>query len=66
MWKYRTCSPWRDLPDELGSFRTAHKQLIRWAVDGTREEILAAPIDQCSGADSPSRAPTGSGAEALA
>ncbi|WP_221761336.1 transposase [Kibdelosporangium aridum] len=30
-WKYRTCSPWRDLPDELGSFRTAHKRLIRWA-----------------------------------
>ncbi|WP_436841465.1 transposase [Streptomyces parvulus] len=19
-WKYHTCSPWRDLPDELGSF----------------------------------------------
>ncbi|MEU0030643.1 transposase [Streptomyces sp. NPDC006335] len=25
-WKYRTCSPWRDLPDELGSFQTAHKR----------------------------------------
>jgi uncharacterized protein len=32
-WKYRTCSPWRDLPDELGSFQIAHKRLIRWAVD---------------------------------
>jgi transposase len=41
-WKYRTSSPWRDLPDELGSFRTAHKRLIRWAVDGTWEKILAA------------------------
>ncbi|MFF5160772.1 IS5 family transposase [Streptomyces sp. NPDC000348] len=39
-WKYRTNSPWRDLPDELGSFRTAHKRLIRWAVDGTWEMIL--------------------------
>ncbi|WP_442803776.1 transposase [Streptomyces pseudogriseolus] len=29
-WKYRTGSPWRDLPDELGSFQTAHKRLIRW------------------------------------
>lgn len=34
-WKYRTNSPWRDLPNELGSFQTAHKRLIRWAVDGT-------------------------------
>ncbi|MET9591633.1 IS5 family transposase [Streptomyces sp. NPDC006516] len=41
-WKYRTCSPWRDLPSELGSFQTAHKRLIRWAVDGTWERIFAA------------------------
>jgi transposase len=25
-WKYRTSSPWRDLPDELGSFQTTHKR----------------------------------------
>ncbi|WP_307076704.1 IS5 family transposase [Streptomyces canus] len=43
-WKYRTCSPWRDLPDELGSFQTAHKRLIRWAVDGTWERILGAVL----------------------
>ncbi|MEU5216786.1 IS5 family transposase [Streptomyces sp. NPDC020807] len=40
-WKYRTGAPWRDLPVELGSFRTAHKRLLRWAVDGTWERILA-------------------------
>ena len=43
-WKYRTSSPWRDLPDELGSFKTAHKRLIRWVVDGTWERILAAVL----------------------
>ncbi|WP_328550905.1 MULTISPECIES: IS5 family transposase [unclassified Streptomyces] len=43
-WKYRTNSPWRDLPDELGSFQTAHKRLIRWAVDRTWEMILAAVL----------------------
>ncbi|MFE0256191.1 IS5 family transposase [Streptomyces sp. NPDC059010] len=43
-WKYRTSSPWRDLPDELGSFQTAHKRLIRWAIDGTWEMILAAVL----------------------
>lgn len=43
-WKYRTNSPWRDLPDELGSFQTAHKRLIRWVVDGTWEVLLAAVL----------------------
>jgi transposase len=41
-WKYRTCSPWRDLPGELGPFQTAHQRLIRWAMDGTWQRILAA------------------------
>lgn len=41
-WKYRTSSSWRDLPDELGPFRTSHKCLIRWAVDAAWERILAA------------------------
>lgn len=50
-WKYRTCSPWRDLPDVLGSFQTAHKRLIRWAVDGTWERILAAVLTAAEGAD---------------
>ncbi|MFJ2823740.1 IS5 family transposase [Streptomyces toxytricini] len=43
-WKYRTNSPWRDLPNELGPFQTAHKRLIRWAVDGTWEKILASVL----------------------
>uniref|UniRef100_UPI0040403AE3 IS5 family transposase n=1 Tax=Streptomyces sp. f51 TaxID=1827742 RepID=UPI0040403AE3 len=50
-WKYRTCSPWRDLPDELGSFQTAHKRLIRWAMDGTWERIFAAVLAAAEGAD---------------
>lgn len=43
-WKYRTNSPWRDLPDEFGSFQTTHKRLIRWAVDGTWEKTFAAVL----------------------
>ncbi|WP_203184259.1 IS5 family transposase [Streptomyces pratensis] len=42
VWKYRTGSPWRDLPVELGPFQTAHKRLLRWAADGTWERILSA------------------------
>ncbi|MHC3394788.1 IS5 family transposase [Streptomyces noursei] len=50
-WKYRTNSPWRDLPDELGPFQTAHKRLIRWAVDGTWERILAAVLSAADADD---------------
>ncbi|MFD9569216.1 IS5 family transposase [Streptomyces sp. NPDC059982] len=50
-WKYRTGSPWRDLPDELGAFQTAHKRLLRWAMDGTWERILAALLAAADGAD---------------
>ncbi|MET7899810.1 IS5 family transposase [Streptomyces mirabilis] len=50
-WKYRTCSPWRDLPYELGSFQTAHKRLIRWAVDGTWERIFAAVLSTADDGD---------------
>ncbi|WP_443074403.1 transposase [Streptomyces sp. NBC_01462] len=49
---YRACSPWRDLPVELGSFKTARSRLIRWAVDGTWERILTrvrAAADTCAG-----------------
>ncbi|WP_399937020.1 IS5 family transposase [Streptomyces sp. BBFR25] len=50
-WKYRTGSPWRDLPDELSSFQTAHKRLLRWAADGTWERILAALLAAADGVD---------------
>ncbi|WP_406840013.1 IS5 family transposase [Streptomyces sp. AHU1] len=50
-WKYRTNSPWRDLPGELGSFQTARKRLIRWAVDGTWEKIFAAVLAAADAAD---------------
>lgn len=53
---YRTCLPWRDLPEELGSVKTAHKRLIRWAVDGTWERILAAVLAAAEHAWRPGRA----------
>lgn len=39
------------MPDELGSFQTAHKRLIRWAVDGTWERVLAAVLAAADEAD---------------
>lgn len=45
-WKYRTRAPWRHLPDELGSFQTAHRRLIRWATDGTWERVLTVVLTE--------------------
>ncbi|CAC22754.1 transposase [Streptomyces coelicolor] len=50
-WKFRTGSPWRALPDELGSFQTAHKRLLRWAAYGIWERILAALPAAADGVD---------------
>ncbi|MFB8242857.1 IS5 family transposase [Kitasatospora purpeofusca] len=50
-WNYRTCSPWRDLPEELGPFQTAHKRLLRWAVDGTWQRIFAAVLASADAED---------------
>jgi transposase len=42
LWRYRTGSPWRDLPPEFGPWQTAWKRLNRWAGDGTLDNLLAA------------------------
>ncbi|WP_412738508.1 IS5 family transposase [Krasilnikovia sp. MM14-A1259] len=41
-WKYRTGSPWRDLPDELGSWKGAYSRFRRWTLDGTWQKVLTA------------------------
>ncbi len=41
-WRYRTGSPWRDLPVELGRWQTVWARHFRWSSDGTYERILAA------------------------
>jgi transposase len=41
-WRYRTGSPWRDLPECFGPWQTAWKRLDRWARDGTWAKVLTA------------------------
>lgn len=41
IWRYRTGSPWRDLPAEFGPWITAYKRHRRFAGDGTWDKILA-------------------------
>jgi transposase len=42
LWRYRTGSPWRDLPAEFGPWQTVWKRLDRWSGDGTLDKLLAA------------------------
>ena len=40
-WKYRTGSPWRELPEErFGPWQTAYERLTRWSADGTWARLL--------------------------
>src|SRR3954462_5490809 len=40
-WKYRTGSPWRELPERFGPWQTAYERLSRWSADGTWAKSLA-------------------------
>jgi transposase len=40
-WKYRTGSPWRELPERYGPWQTAYERLSRWSADGTWARLLA-------------------------
>jgi transposase len=42
LWILRTGSPWRDLPQEHGNWRTIYGLYDKWNGDGTLDSILAA------------------------
>lgn len=39
-WRYRTGSPWRDLPADFGPWQTVWKRHFRWSKDGTYRQML--------------------------
>ena len=39
VWKFRTGSAWRDVPERYGSWATLHTRFRRWAADGTFDRI---------------------------
>jgi len=41
-WRFRTGSPWRDLPSEFGAWQSVAERHLRWSKDGTYERIFAA------------------------
>lgn len=40
LWRTRTGSPWRDLPECYGNWKTVYSRHRRWSGDGTWETIL--------------------------
>lgn len=41
-WRYRTGSPWRDVPVEFGPWQTVWKRHFRWSTDGTYQLMMDA------------------------
>lgn len=42
IWRYRTGSPWRDLPEEFGAWQSVAERHLRWSVDGTYAQMFTA------------------------
>ncbi len=42
IWRFRTGSPWRDLPAEYGPWQTVYRRFNTWSKDGTFNRVLAA------------------------
>ncbi|MFC8015218.1 transposase [Streptomyces cinereoruber] len=42
VWKLRTGTAWRDVPERYGPWATLHTRFRRWAADGTFDRILRA------------------------
>ncbi|MGW9438057.1 transposase [Streptomyces sp. NPDC055607] len=42
VWKLRTGSAWRDVPEHYGSWQTLYTRFRRWTLDGTFSRILQA------------------------
>jgi putative transposase len=41
-WRFRTGSPWRDIPAEFGAWQSIWERHHRWSIDGTYAAMLAA------------------------
>ncbi len=42
LWRFRTGSPWRDLPERFGNWNNVFKRFRRWALSGVFERVFNA------------------------
>ncbi|MFC5828672.1 transposase [Nonomuraea insulae] len=45
MWRFRTGSPWRDLPAEYGPWSTIYDPFRSWAMTGVSEQLMQCMIE---------------------
>jgi transposase len=48
MWRFRTGSPWRDVPVEYGSWSTVYDRFRAWVGQGVFEELMNAMIGEAA------------------
>jgi len=41
-WRFRTGSPWRDVPERFGNWNSIYGRFSDWCTDGTWQRVLAA------------------------
>ena len=42
IWRFRTGSPWRDLPEQFGCWQSVAERHLRWSKDQTYERMFTA------------------------
>ena len=45
IWRFRSGSPWRDLPERFGGWKNTHKRFSRWAVNDVWLDLFNALAD---------------------
>ena len=48
MWRFRTGSPWRDLPTEFGPWQSAYDRFRIWAKQGVFQRLMEAVIAEAA------------------
>ncbi len=51
MWRFRTGSPWRDVPNSYGSWSTIYDRFRLWARDGVFQTLMDAMITEAVARD---------------
>jgi len=44
VWRFRTGSPWRNVPDHFGAWHSVAERHLRWSKDGTYARVFAAVL----------------------
>jgi transposase len=48
MWRFRTGSPWRDVPERYGSWSTVYGRFQSWALTGVFQSLMEAMIAEAA------------------